>query len=119
MAARVPVPMRAARRETRSLRLIAVVLLATFVVPARAQESRLEARHVTMFNQSLYFGAMERPRALALDRKRQELWVADAGANRDRLADCRGRARKSCCGTATHDATPSTASCLKVRPRSS
>jgi DNA-binding beta-propeller fold protein YncE len=58
---------------------------AVVVVPVRGAEDEAvppEARYVTMFNQSLYFGALDRPRALAYDAKNREIWVADAGLDR-------------------------------------
>lgn len=43
---------------------------------------RVEARSVLMFNQYLYYGAMDRPRALAIDREHHEVWVGDSGTAR-------------------------------------
>lgn len=45
-------------------------------------ELRLVERSLFMFNQSLYHGSFRRPKAIAYDRKHQELWIADAGSNR-------------------------------------
>jgi DNA-binding beta-propeller fold protein YncE len=47
-----------------------------------ARDIRVEAKSALMFNQHLYFGAFERPRALAYDRGQKELWVADAATGR-------------------------------------
>jgi sugar lactone lactonase YvrE len=44
--------------------------------------ARLTVRPAFMFNQHLYFGAFDRPRALACDRERGELWMADTGSGR-------------------------------------
>ena len=60
---------------------IALLLLLTGTT-AWAQEKHLAARPLFMFNQSLYFGAFQRPRALAYDAKNDELWLADSGTRR-------------------------------------
>ncbi len=60
--------------------VLAVCLLVT--LGAGAQETHLEAKPVLMFNQHLYYGAFDRPRALACDRERGEIWMADAATGR-------------------------------------
>lgn len=66
----------------------ALALLITGILHAQeeaapaAKKMRLEGRPVSMFNQSLYFGAFQRPRALAYDAKHDEIWLADSGTRR-------------------------------------
>ena len=43
---------------------------------------RLEARSLVRFNQYLYYGAFGRPRALACDREKDEIWMADSISGR-------------------------------------
>ena len=60
-------------------KLVFVLLLA---LPVAAQEEpRLDYKPVLMFNQHLYYGSFSRPRAIAYDGSRQELWVVDSGNN--------------------------------------
>lgn len=61
--------------------LLAGALHAQEAAPA-GPKMRLEGRALSMFNQSLYFGAFQRPRALAYDAKHDELWLADSGTRR-------------------------------------
>jgi len=67
------------------MRLLAIVgLLLAAVAPTAAGQlldqpemERLDYRPAFLFNQHLYRGTMSRPRALAYDRERRELWVAE------------------------------------------
>jgi DNA-binding beta-propeller fold protein YncE len=69
-----------------SLAFVATAVLGAMLAAPRALaqeaaeeqvETRLTARPLFMFNQYLYLGGMSRPRALAYDREKHELWVVD------------------------------------------
>lgn len=59
----------------------AVIVVMSVAVCALAQDDapQLEYKSLLMFNQHLYFGTFSRPRAIAFDRERHEVWVADSG----------------------------------------
>jgi DNA-binding beta-propeller fold protein YncE len=74
-------------RAAVSLLLVAILAIVTVAAaaqeaPAESADIRVEGRSVLMFNQHLYFGGLERPRALAYDREHDEIWVADAFTGR-------------------------------------
>lgn len=54
-------------------------MLSAAVVHGQDEPPPFTIRPVTMFNQHLYYGTYLRPRAIAVDRKRDEVWVADTG----------------------------------------
>lgn len=62
----------------RNALVCAIVAALALAAPAQ-EERRLEYRPVLLFNQHLYYGTFSRPRALAYDRDRAELWVVDGG----------------------------------------
>lgn len=62
--------------------LAALVFFGCALHAQDAPKMRLEGHAVSMFNQSLYFGAFQRPRALAYDPKHDEVWLADSGTRR-------------------------------------
>lgn len=69
-------------RASRAVLLAALFLAVTGVALAQDEpesEGQLEYRPGGMFNQHLYCGTFSRPRGVAIDRERGEVWVADSG----------------------------------------
>lgn len=69
------------------MKTAAALLMLLAAAPLWSEETagamkRVEGRPLFMFNQSLYFGAFQRPRALVYDAKHDELWIADSGTKR-------------------------------------
>ena len=59
----------------RKAALLAAGLLSCWV----AEAQQFDVRVVAMFNQHLYYGTFARPRAVAIDREHNEVWVSDTG----------------------------------------